>query len=159
MNPTLGIAILSIFLLGLVWLSVSKASDDGFFTSLCTLIVLFSAYQFARLEWGFFVQLLKTLGMSHHEVVVSTGYWVGFLIIVAPGLVVARILAKPKVPFPYFLEKYGAIVIGAAAGVLLFATIIQWFLHFELLRQMFMAPLAVFRPIFHFLGYRAEGFD
>lgn len=157
MNPTVGIVILALFLVGLIWVAISVASEDGFFTSLCTLVVLFSAYQFARHEWGFFVQFLRGTGMTDLQAI-STGYWLGFLIIVAPGIVVARLLARPKVPFPYPLERYGSMVIGACAGILIFATIIQWFYHFDFLRQAFMVPLKAFTPIFQILGYRSEGF-
>lgn len=154
MNPTVGIIILSVFLVGLVWMAISVASEDGFFTSLCTLIVLFSAYQFARYEWGFFYQFLAGNGMNHIQAL-ATGYWLGFLLIVAPGIVAARLLAKPKVPFPYPLERYGTLLLGACAGVLIFATVIQWIYHFDFLLQAFMEPLRVFRPIFNIIGYRS----
>lgn len=157
MNSTVGLIVLSLFLVGLIWIAISVASEDGFFTSLCTVVVLFCAYQFARLEWGFFVQFLRAGGMTDLQAI-STGYWLGFLIIVAPGIVVARLLARPKVPFPYPLEKYGSILIGACAGILLFAALIQWFYHFDFLRQAFMIPLRTFSPIFQILGYRSEGF-
>lgn len=158
MNPALGTAILALFLVGILWVAISVASEDGFFTSLCTLVVLFCAYHFTRLEWHFFVHFLRERGMTDLQAI-STGYWIGFLIIVGPGILVARLLATPKVPFPYPLEKYGTMVVGACAGVLIFAALIQWFYHFDFLRQAFMEPLRVFSPIFQILGYRSEGFD
>lgn len=158
MTPAIGITLLSFLLVGLIGIAISKAVDDGFFTSLCTLLVLYSAYQFARLEWDFFFQFLTARGMNNIQAI-STGFWLGFLLIVGPGLVVARLLAKPKVPFPYPFEKYGSMVIGAGAGILIFATLIQWLLHSGLLSQSFDTPLGIFSPIFHFLGYRSEGFS
>ncbi|HLS28511.1 MAG TPA: hypothetical protein VK041_07660 [Opitutales bacterium] len=158
MSPTIIIILLCALLIGLAWISISVATEDGFFASLCTLIVLFIAYQFIRYEWGYFFQFLSGSGMSKLQTV-SISYWIGFLMIVGPGVLITRLLAKPKVPFPVGLEKYGTIAIGALAGILIFATLIHWVTHIDFLLQAMYQPLQFFKPLFDVLGYRAERFS
>lgn len=157
MTPIVGTVILALFLIGLIWIGISRAAEDGFFPSLWTVVVLFFAYQFARFEWGFFYHYLTGNGMSQIQAV-STAYWIGFLIIIAPGMLALKFLTRHKIPFPHFLESYGSTVLGACAGVLLFATVGHWVLHVDPLRETMIAALRVFQPLFQLLGYRTEGF-
>ncbi len=157
MSSTVGIIILAVLLSGIIWGAIAVATEDGFFTSMCTLVVLFSAYQIARHEWEFFYRFLSGNGLNHLQAL-SAGYWTGFLMIVGPGIVAARLLAKPKVPFPYPFERYGTFAIGACAGILIFASLMQWLFFFDFIRQLFGQSLGVFHPIFDILGYRGDGF-
>lgn len=155
MTPLIGGFLLITLLIGIVWIGIRQSMADGFFISLWTVLILFLAYQFARLEWDFFIHVLTRGGMRPAPAK-SMAYWIGFLIIVAPGMLAIRFLAKPKIPFPYPLEKYGSIILGLCLGVLLFACVVQWALPFNVLPESIMTPLRYFRPLFQMLGYRAD---
>lgn len=151
MTPAIALVILVVFLAVMVWVGISKAAEDGFFTSLCTLLVVFSAFHFVNLEWAFLYGFLADqLGMQGAHAL-STAYWVGFAVILAPGVFIAKLLSRPKVPFPYPVEQYGSMAAGMVVGLLLFATLVQFFARFDFFTP-FLDGLRYFRPLFHILG-------
>jgi hypothetical protein len=158
MNSLLVTLMIWSLLVGFIAIATYRATEDGFFISLWTAIVLLAAYHFARLEWDFFFQLLRGNGMGRDQAA-SMGYWIGFLIVVAPGMLAARFLSRPKVPFPYLIEKYGSMGVGVGLGVLLFATVIQWLLSVGFLPPAMREALRSFGPLFRYLGYRSAGFE
>jgi len=157
-SPILASLLLWGLCIGLIAIAMYQATEDGFFISLWTALVLLAAYHFARLEWDFFFQVLRDNGMGRDQAA-SMGYWIGFLIVVAPGMLAARFLSRPKVPFPFPLEKYGSLLVGAGLGILLFATVIQWLLSVGFLPSAMREALHVFGPLFRYLGYRSAGFE
>lgn len=153
MSPMIGLGILVLLLVGLIWIGVSKASDDGFFSSLCTLVVIFTAFHFVNLEWQpLFHYLRESLGITGNHAL-STAYWIGFAAIVLPGLIATKFLSNPKVPFPPALEQQGAILVGALVGILLFATVVQSCSLFPFFASL-QEPLRYFRVLFDVLGSR-----
>lgn len=130
MNELVGALFLLLLLGGIIWVGVSRATEDGFFTSICTLLVVFCAFQFAELEWKSLSGFLQTeLGMvGRHSN--STAYWIAFLVIVAPGMLAAKMLATERVPFPYPFEQYATKGAGFLAGLFLFAAVVRSFFFF-----------------------------
>jgi|GEM_PF-5045344 len=153
MSPLVVLLILVVLLVGLMWVAVSKAGEDGFFNSICTLLVVFTAFHFVNLEWnGLFRWLQGSLGMSGAHAV-STAYWIGFAVIVVPGLVITKLLSNPKVPFPPVLEQQGTLIVGALVGIILFAIVIQSMARFAFFAHI-VEPLSYFRVLFQLLGSR-----
>jgi hypothetical protein len=153
MNPTIILLIVLGFFALIVWVSVSKASEDGFYNSLCTALVVFCAFHFVNLQWRPLYRFLESelnLTGTHG---VSTSYWLGFALIIVPGLIVSKLLSKPRVPFPKPLEQYGSIAVGAAIGLILFATVVQSMARFAFF-GLLVGPLRPFRILFETLGAR-----
>lgn len=158
MSPLVATILVWVFFLGLIGISVVRAAEDGFFVSLWTFVVLLAAYWFARHEWSFLFQFLSENGMGRTQAI-SMGYWIGFLLVVAPGMAASRFLSRPKVPFPYPMEKHGSLLLGAGLGILLFAAVIQWVLGLGSIPDPLMEAIRLFTPLFRVLGYRKIGFD
>ncbi len=152
MTETVTLIALFLFFAGIIWIGVSKASEDGFFTSLCTLLVVFSAFHFVNLQWSAFYNFLRVELEMTGAHGISTAYWIGFALIIAPGMLIARLLAKPKVPFPPPFEHYGTIAAGGLVGLILFATIVQSLAKFDFFATTLAQPLGYFRFLFQILG-------
>jgi hypothetical protein len=158
MTPTLALLILVGAFVLILWVAVSKAGDDGFFNSICTALVIFSAFQFVNWQWpAMFHFLQRELGLSGAHGV-STSYWLCFILVIAPGLIVSKILSNPKVPFPKSVEQYGSMLAGALVGLLLFATVVQSLARFGFFADL-QEALRPFRILFAILGSRWVGVD
>jgi hypothetical protein len=119
---------------------------------LCTLLVVFSAFQFVNHEWAFFYHFLQEeLNMSGSHGL-STGYWIGFTLIIVPGMLIAKLLSNPKVPFPSSVEQYGTMIAGVLVGTILFATVIQSLSKFDFFQASVAPSLGHFRILFRLLG-------
>ncbi len=158
MTPILILLSVLILFAVTVWMGISKAADDGFFITVCGLLVIFCAFHFVNLQWEtFFLLLRKELSLTDTSAF-STSYWVSFTLIMAPGMLVIRFLSDPKVPFPKFMEQYGSMAAGAFVGVILFATVMQSLAKFSFFESTLSHPLGYFRFLFQALGAKHMGF-
>lgn len=143
---------LAVYLVGLVWLAGAKAQEDGFFSSICTLAVLITAFTVADREWAAVVSFLRERMEVNMVASISAGFWIGFIAIVLPGMLFIRALAKERTPFPAPVERYGCMLAGGVAGMLVFVVTIQSVYLFEGVQNVIGGPLGVFHPLFHIFG-------
>lgn len=157
MTPIIILLSVLILFAVVVWMGISKAADDGFFITICGLLVVFSAFQFVNFQWEAFFHLLRKELSLADTYAISTSYWVGFTVIMAPGMLLIRFLSDPKVPFPKAVEQYGSMMAGAFIGIILFATIMQSFAKFSFFDSTLSHPLGYFRFLFQALGAQHFG--
>ncbi len=136
----------------LIWFSVQKTLEDGFFSSLGTFAVLLTAYRCVDMEGRSITGWVREMFGVSGENSISLSFWIGFLAILLPGLVVIKLLGNPRVPFPPALEKNGSMVLGLATGLVLFAAIVQSTLYFSFTKEHLAGAIEFLRPLFILLG-------
>ncbi|TVR56417.1 MAG: hypothetical protein EA425_00025 [Puniceicoccaceae bacterium] len=144
--------LLVLYLLVLVWIFISKAVDDGLFQSLATVVVLFVAYRFAYLEWKYLVMLLRGTVIESPGASILAAYWIGFLIIMLPGLVLVRLMTLQPVEMPETPDRVGSILCGALCGLLVYAATLQSVILLEPVHELLGYPVNTLRFLFELLG-------
>lgn len=139
------------YLLALIWFSIAKAMEDGFFSAVCTFVALLVAFRVADREWKYVGDFFEeNLGTSE-GVSMSAAYWTAFLLVIMPAMLCLKWMTQQKTPFPAFVERYGSMVSGALAGTVLFAVTIRWIFLFDTVQARAGGALAPFMPIFNMI--------
>ncbi len=147
MTPMLTQILVLVVLLLLVLVAVQKASEEGFFTSLCTMGVLYAAYRFAYLQWEQTYELLARNLDIDTASAVSASYWIGFFLVILPGMLYVRLLTREKVPFPRQIERWGSMLVGAVSGLLLFGVVANSLTRFGFYEGHLQVPMRNFRVL------------
>lgn len=149
MNELILQLILAGYLLALIWFTVAKAGEDGFFPAVCTFVALLVAFRVADKEWQYVSAFLVENAQMSAGVAMSAAYWMGFLLVILPAMVCLKLMTRDKTPFPTFLERYGSMLAGGAAGTVLFVLTVRWVFLFDGVQAAAGGALAPFMPIFN----------
>ena len=142
----------AVVLLTFIWVAVQKASEEGFFATLCTMGVLYAAYRFAYVQWEASYRILERNLEMDTASAVSAAYWIGFFLVILPGMLYVRLLTREKVPFPIQVEKWGGITAGAVCGILLFGVVLNSITRFAFYESHLQGAMGHFRLLLDWIA-------
>ncbi len=130
-----------------VGVGVRKAAEDGFFPTLCTMAILYAAFRVANLQWEAVYRYLDGNLEMDTASAVSAAYWMGFFMVILPGMLYGRLLTRENVPFPPQVERWGGMAAGAACGLILFGVVVHSVSRFTFYQDHLQTPLRLFTRV------------